>query len=282
MLVDKEEVSKLWGKAKNKDDMNYDKLSRALRYYYESKYKSYKNFGIMQKGEEASIKYNYQFTEAGMAKLCHHIGWEQVRRYTTTPEQIQGPDILQNLYLQKMKSPVTGKGGSGAGRSPQAQKVLPAEVAGMVLNAPLNTAIKTEGGEVPVVVSAPITATTANDIQQTLTDAAAQAALEQAGGSGSGSVPPLFLNPALLQGMLVSGSNLVPPMSPATLQAITAAFSNATSQTSVVTQTSSAVTDETKVESLQVTLASGQESAKMVSQTATTSDTMETRKATAS
>ena len=34
-LTNPEEVANLWGKRKNKPSMNYDKLSRALRYYYE-------------------------------------------------------------------------------------------------------------------------------------------------------------------------------------------------------------------------------------------------------
>ncbi|XP_041945778.1 ETS domain-containing protein Elk-4 [Alosa sapidissima] len=34
-LLQAEEVAKLWGARKNKPNMNYDKLSRALRYYYE-------------------------------------------------------------------------------------------------------------------------------------------------------------------------------------------------------------------------------------------------------
>uniref|UniRef100_UPI00358FF34B LOW QUALITY PROTEIN: ETS domain-containing protein Elk-3-like n=1 Tax=Myxine glutinosa TaxID=7769 RepID=UPI00358FF34B len=34
-LYDAEEVARLWGLRKNKTNMNYDKLSRALRYYYE-------------------------------------------------------------------------------------------------------------------------------------------------------------------------------------------------------------------------------------------------------
>ncbi|XP_029455463.1 ETS domain-containing protein Elk-3-like [Rhinatrema bivittatum] len=34
-LLQAEEVAKLWGLKKNKSNMNYDKLSRALRYYYE-------------------------------------------------------------------------------------------------------------------------------------------------------------------------------------------------------------------------------------------------------
>lgn len=34
-MTDPEEVARKWGRRKNKPNMNYDKLSRALRYYYD-------------------------------------------------------------------------------------------------------------------------------------------------------------------------------------------------------------------------------------------------------
>ncbi len=34
-MVDPEEVARKWGNRKNRPNMNYDKLSRALRYYYD-------------------------------------------------------------------------------------------------------------------------------------------------------------------------------------------------------------------------------------------------------
>ncbi|TNN82111.1 ETS domain-containing protein Elk-3 [Liparis tanakae] len=37
-LLKSEEVAKLWGLRKNKTNMNYDKLSRALRYYYDKQH----------------------------------------------------------------------------------------------------------------------------------------------------------------------------------------------------------------------------------------------------
>ena len=50
-IVQPEEIAKLWGARKNKPRMNYDKLSRGLRYYYSK--------GIMDKvpGKKLTFKY---------------------------------------------------------------------------------------------------------------------------------------------------------------------------------------------------------------------------------
>ncbi|XP_064650788.1 protein C-ets-1-like [Lineus longissimus] len=53
-MVDPEEVARRWGKRKNKPNMNYDKLSRALRYYYDKL--------IMTKvhGKRYTYKFNFK------------------------------------------------------------------------------------------------------------------------------------------------------------------------------------------------------------------------------
>lgn len=50
-ILQPEEIAKLWGARKNKPRMNYDKLSRGLRYYYSK--------GIMDKvpGKKLTFKY---------------------------------------------------------------------------------------------------------------------------------------------------------------------------------------------------------------------------------
>lgn len=59
-LIEPEEVARRWGIQKNRPAMNYDKLSRSLRYYYEK--------GIMQK--VAGERYVYKFVCDPEALIC--------------------------------------------------------------------------------------------------------------------------------------------------------------------------------------------------------------------
>lgn len=62
-LTDPDEVARRWGERKNKPNMNYDKLSRALRYYYD------KNIMTKIHGKRYAYKYDFQ----GLAQLNQPI-----------------------------------------------------------------------------------------------------------------------------------------------------------------------------------------------------------------
>ncbi|KAM3959564.1 DNA-binding protein D-ETS-6 [Aphomia sociella] len=59
-LSDPDEVARRWGRRKQKPNMNYDKLSRALRYYYDK--------NIMSKVH--GKRYAYRFNWPGLAAAC--------------------------------------------------------------------------------------------------------------------------------------------------------------------------------------------------------------------
>ncbi|XP_014673650.1 PREDICTED: transcriptional regulator ERG homolog [Priapulus caudatus] len=59
-LSDPDEVARRWGERKSKPNMNYDKLSRALRYYYD------KNIMTKVHGKRYAYKYDFQ----GLAQAC--------------------------------------------------------------------------------------------------------------------------------------------------------------------------------------------------------------------
>ncbi|XP_022256524.1 transcriptional regulator ERG homolog [Limulus polyphemus] len=59
-LTDPDEVARRWGERKSKPNMNYDKLSRALRYYYD------KNIMTKVHGK----RYTYKFDFRGLAQAC--------------------------------------------------------------------------------------------------------------------------------------------------------------------------------------------------------------------
>ncbi|CAH2236518.1 jg8003 [Pararge aegeria aegeria] len=76
-LSDPDEVARRWGRRKHKPNMNYDKLSRALRYYYDKNIMSKpRTLHKLKSGEAASnsvvrqvhgTRYAYRFSWAGLA-----------------------------------------------------------------------------------------------------------------------------------------------------------------------------------------------------------------------
>ncbi|CAG5119372.1 unnamed protein product, partial [Candidula unifasciata] len=63
-MVDPEEVARRWGKRKNKPNMNYDKVSRAMRYYYDKM--------ILTKVNGKRYTYSFNFRVIMRAQQHHH------------------------------------------------------------------------------------------------------------------------------------------------------------------------------------------------------------------
>ncbi|KAM6470686.1 ETS domain-containing protein Elk-1 [Liasis olivaceus] len=100
-LVDAEEVARLWGLRKNKTNMNYDKLSRALRYYYD------KNIIRKVSGQ----KFVYKFVS--YPELSSMEGMKD-EAATKKPEQVSGEAKGGEGAFGTSKAP---RGGGGAPRS---------------------------------------------------------------------------------------------------------------------------------------------------------------------
>ncbi|XP_018494979.1 protein C-ets-2-like [Galendromus occidentalis] len=65
-LVDPDEVARRWGERKSKPNMNYDKLSRALRYYYD------KNIMSKVHGKRYAYKFDFQGLSAAQQQQQSH------------------------------------------------------------------------------------------------------------------------------------------------------------------------------------------------------------------
>ncbi|XP_076022064.1 ETS translocation variant 5-like [Genypterus blacodes] len=103
-LIDPEEVARLWGIQKNRPAMNYDKLSRSLRYYYEK--------GIMQK--VAGERYVYKFVCDPEALFSLAFPDNQRPRLKVEPESLipaSEEDALPPLLSYEEEGPYPSDGG---------------------------------------------------------------------------------------------------------------------------------------------------------------------------
>ena len=78
-LVDPDEVARRWGQRKSKPNMNYDKLSRALRYYYDK--------NIMTKVHGKRYAYRFDFVALAQAAASAAATAAQMQRLPPPPQQ---------------------------------------------------------------------------------------------------------------------------------------------------------------------------------------------------
>lgn len=114
-LVNAEEVARLWGLRKNKHNMNYDKLSRALRYYYDK--------NIIKKVLGQKFVYRFvSFPEIVKTenKIPFHVKMEAIHKtpykmpYIPPPHQpaaCPSPDMPEDMSIKSASfwSPLTIK-----------------------------------------------------------------------------------------------------------------------------------------------------------------------------
>ncbi|XP_063385555.1 protein FEV-like [Cydia fagiglandana] len=94
-LSDPDEVARRWGRRKQKPSMNYDKLSRALRYYYDK--------NIMSKVH--GKRYAYKFCWRGLAAACQaqtpDAPWPYLApRLDQAPQTPQAPSAPHASHAQ--------------------------------------------------------------------------------------------------------------------------------------------------------------------------------------
>lgn len=93
-LIEPEEVARRWGIQKNRPAMNYDKLSRSLRYYYEK--------GIMQKGKKL-MKFSLKILTYIDLIYSKVAGERYVYKFVCSPEALfnmayNSPPVTESIW----------------------------------------------------------------------------------------------------------------------------------------------------------------------------------------
>ncbi|KAM8949799.1 ETS translocation variant 3 isoform 4-T5 [Lycaon pictus] len=112
VIKDPDEVARLWGRRKCKPQMNYDKLSRALRYYY--------NKRILHKTKGKRFTYKFNFNKLVMPnypfinirssgkKLILLVWFPRVRHQCQPPL----PGSISHLWTHILQLVMCSRGGS--------------------------------------------------------------------------------------------------------------------------------------------------------------------------
>uniref|UniRef100_A0A8C0IXN0 ETS variant transcription factor 3 like n=1 Tax=Chelonoidis abingdonii TaxID=106734 RepID=A0A8C0IXN0_CHEAB len=103
VIKDPDEVARLWGRRKSKPQMNYDKLSRALRYYYSKR--------ILHKTKGKRFTYKFNFSKL---IFVNYPLWDV--RYPPPPLLMGATSVYRPAVLSAgMQSEVTTGPGAGMG-----------------------------------------------------------------------------------------------------------------------------------------------------------------------
>jgi friend leukemia integration 1 transcription factor len=92
-MIKLDEVARRWGERKSKPNMNYDKLSRALRYYYD------KNIMTKVHGK----RYAYKFDFHGLAQACQPSPSDSTAAYKYHSELLLSPSAY-HAHASKLNS----------------------------------------------------------------------------------------------------------------------------------------------------------------------------------